>query len=138
MWFLDLTKFRHCGNFFGDTMVSDLGIIAPGTIVQKAGRSTGITEGVVNGCAIQVWSDGCETKEIVVIGVPPPFANREDSGGILVLTGRDGTIRAAGEVIGMNLRNDLVCVTPIQTLLADAEQAFDGLRWARPLRSDNV
>ena len=119
-------------------MVSDVGLIAPGTTVEKAGRSTGITDGVVNGCAIQVWSDGSETREIVVIGVNPPFASQGDSGGILVFNARDGTIRAAGEVMGKNFLNDLVCVTPIQTLLADAEQAFVGLRWARPLGSDNV
>ena len=92
----------------------------------------------MDGCAIQVWSEGCETKEIVVIGVNPPFAIQGDSDGILVFNVRDGTIRAAGEVIGKNFLNDLACVTPLQTLLADAEQAFDGLKWARPLRSDNV
>ena len=118
-------------------MVSDVGLIAPGTVVQKAGRSTGITDGVVNGCAIQVWSDGSETREIVVIGGGAPFAKQGDSGGILVSNGRDG-IRAAGEVIGKNFKDDLVYVTPIQPLLADAEQAFDGIRWARPLGSDNV
>ena len=86
----------------------------------------------MNGRVIQVWSGGCETKEVVIIGVPPPFANHGDSGEILVLTGRDGTIHVTGEVIGNGLLNDLVCVTPIQTLLADAGQAFDGLRWRGP------
>lgn len=47
----------------------------------------------------------------------------------------DGTRRAAGAVMGLN---DLVCVTPLQTIIADSEQEFDGLRWARPLGSDDV
>ena len=93
MWFLDLTKFGFRGNFFDGTVVSDVGLIAPGTTVEKAGGSTGITEGVVDGCAMRVWSEGCETKEIVVIGVNLPFAKQGDSDGILV------SMRGMGQIV---------------------------------------
>ena len=119
-------------------MVSDVGLIAPGKSVEKAGRTTGVTVGVVNGYAVQVWSDGTETREIAVVGVGPWFAMQGDSGGILVLIGSDGIMQAGGQVTGKNYLSDVVCVTPIQTLLADAEQGFVGLRWARPLGSVDV
>ena len=119
-------------------MVGDVGLIAPGKPVEKAGRTTGVTAGAVNGYAVQVWSGGKETREIVVVGVGPVFALQGDSGGILVVTGSDGTMHAGGQVMGKNQLNDVVCVTPIQTLLADAEQVFVGLRWAKPLGSGDV
>ena len=119
-------------------MVSDVGLIAPGKLVEKAGRTTGVTAGVVNGYAVQVWSGGKETREIVVVGVGPVFALQGDSGGILVVTGSDGTMYAGGQVMEKNHLSDVVCVTPMQTLLADAEQAFVGLRWASPLKSGDV
>ena len=119
-------------------MIGNVGLIAPGKSVEKAGRTTGVTAGVVNGYAVQVWSDGKETREIVVVGVDPVFALQGDSGGILVVIGSDGTMHAGGQLIGKNYLNDLVCVTPMQTLLADAEQAFVGLRWAKPLESSDV
>jgi hypothetical protein len=130
MRFLDLTKFRYGGNLFDGAAIGDVGLIAPGKTVMKAGRTTGITEGVVNGYTVQIWSDGKETKEIVVIGVDPIFASPGDSGGFLAVDESDGTTHAAGTVIGKNFLNDLVCVTPLQSIIADAGQAFDGLRWS--------
>ena len=138
MWSLDLTKFRYGGNFFDETMISDVGLIAPGKSVQKAGRTTGVTEGKVNGYTVQVWSDGAETQEIAVVGVDPYFALQGDGGGILAIIGSDGAMEAGGQVMGKNYLSDLICVTPLQTLLADAEQGFVGLRWARPLGSVDV
>ena len=113
--------------------ISDVGLIAPGKTVLKVGRTTDITEGEVNGYQVQVWSNGKETMEIVVLGVDPIFASQGDSGGFLAVEEMDGTRRAAGMVIGKNYQNDLVCVTPLQTIIEDSEQEFDGLRWARPL-----
>lgn len=85
-------KIRYGGNFFDGTMISDVGLIAPGKSAQKAGRTTGFTEDIVN--------DGAETREIAVVGAFPYFALQGDSGGILAIIGSGGTMEARGRSRG--------------------------------------
>ena len=90
----------------------------------------------MNGYAVQAWRGDEAMKEIVVIGLGPNFASQRDSGGFLAVEDvGDGTRRAAGAAMGKIF---LICVTPLQTIIADSEQEFDRLKWARPLGSDDV
>ena len=50
--------------------------------------------------------------------------------------GRDKVCRWDGYREEKRYLIDLVCVIPLQTIIADSEQEFDGLRWARPTLSE--
>ena len=83
---------------FEGIAIGDVGFIAPGKPVLKAGRTTEITEGVVNDYGVQMWSDGKEMKEIVVIGVDPTFACHRGNGAFLAVEEvSDGTRRSHRE-----------------------------------------
>jgi len=98
------------------------GIIA-GSSVIKCGRTTATTYGKVNCIYLQRWISGAETTEIAVVGLAESgvFANRGDSGSALLLE-QEGSLWAAGMVMGKNRQNEFVIVTPLQAIIRDLKE----------------
>lgn len=106
--------------------------IFPGSKVIKVGRTTGRTEGVVNAAVIQSWQDGVVTVELGVIGTGGLFADKGDLGALCVQETADGTLHAAGLVIGKNTFLNLALVTPIAAVLDSIHRRTGlilGLSW---------
>jgi hypothetical protein len=94
--------------------------LKPGTKVSKIGRTTGETEGTVNGCVIQRWIDNIVTIEIGVQGDDRVFADVGDSGS-LVVTANDDEPYGVGMLIGKNAMGGLGLVSPLWAVLEDVE-----------------
>ena len=67
-------------------------LLRPGDRVVKVGRTTGLTEGPVNGTTFLSWQDGQVTAEIAVVDDEDhsPFANKGDSGALCMVVDGDG------------------------------------------------
>jgi len=92
----------------------------PGANIEKIGRSTGATSGVVNSIMLQYWQNGAPTFEIAIIGgIGEGFANRGDSGGC-VLTQENGEYKASGLMIGKVLQSNIGFATPLRSILQTA------------------
>ena len=90
--------------------------------VSKIGRTTGETEGKVNGCIIQRWVDNVITTEIGVLGNGKIFAG--DSGS-LVVTEKDDEQYGVGILIGKNADSFLGLVSPLWAVLEDVETVLE-------------
>lgn len=79
--------------------------VKPGTRVSKAGRTTGRTEGRVNGCIVQIWSgpDYGVTIEIGVVGevAGEDFGRPGDSGSLVTMEGSDYELYGVGVLPGL-------------------------------------
>ena len=111
--------------------VKELTVIGPGDIVEKAGRSTGLTQGLVNGWPLQLWENGRITKELCVIHDHHlSFAVAGDAGGCVLRQGADHRYRAGGQIIGQNAQfHDVNLWTPMHTLVEDAASKIAGVMW---------
>jgi len=97
--------------------VAEIGDLYPGASVEKVGRSTGSTQGVVNRVMLQHWENGASTHEVAIIGRGDEvFANRGDSGGC-VLTQEGGKYKASGMMIGKVKQSNICFATPLRLIL---------------------
>jgi hypothetical protein len=111
-------------------------LLEPGQVVEKTGRTTGYTIGVVNGIGVQVWSDGAKTEEIAIIKqLDTPgseaFADSGDSGS-QVVAASDGNYWGVGQVTGKNEQHRPVWVaaTPLWAVAEDVESSLNcGISW---------
>lgn len=111
-----------------DEPVARSGDLKPGASVIKIGRTTGHTEGVVNGVAIQIWESNILTQEVAVIA-----SSGETSTGGFATTGDSGSLvvslvdlEAVGLVVG---KNDVetprwVAVTPLWAVMEDIKRVI--------------
>jgi len=86
--------------------------------VSKIARTTGETQGTVNGCIIQRWVD-CLSMEIGVLGEERVFSDVSDSGSLLTTV--DDEPCGVGMLIGKNVSGSLVLVSPLWAVLEDVE-----------------
>ncbi|WP_137871262.1 hypothetical protein [Sphingopyxis sp. 2PD] len=105
--------------------------IAPpqtGISVRKVGRTTGLTSGTILGqsvgfepVAMQVpqFNGLVYFHEVLVAqgNLGQPFADRGDSGSLVVTTGNDGVTRAVGLVYAVSADKALTFIIPIQRIL---------------------
>ena len=88
--------------------------------MEKVGRTTGITCGIVNPASLVVWGQGSPTSEIAIIGIgEQEFALAGDSGGC-VFENQSGTYKAAGLLIGKNFGGVITYATPLRLVLQTA------------------
>lgn len=102
-----------------DAAVNGISLLKPDMKVSKIGRTTGQTEGTVNGCVIQRWVDGRLSMEIGVLGKERLFADVGDSGSLL--TTDDEKPCGVGMLIEKNFSGTLVLVSPLWAVLEDVE-----------------
>ncbi|RPA97333.1 hypothetical protein L873DRAFT_1691306 [Choiromyces venosus 120613-1] len=114
---------------FADKQITRLGDIEPGTSVIKIGRTTGQTEGIVNGAALQIWETGALTQEVAVISSSGGtdtgcFATIGDSGSLVVSLA--DPLEAVGLVVGKNDSGipRWVAVTPLWAVIEDVERVI--------------
>jgi hypothetical protein len=88
-------------------------------MVSKIGRTTGETQGIVNGCIVQRWVDNHLSMEIAVLGSGDLFADVGDSGSLV--TTDDENPRGVGMLIGKNVLGSLGLVSPLWAVLEDVE-----------------
>ena len=104
-------------------------LAAPGTLlpnmpVTKTGRSTGVTEGLVNGFVVQKWTADKVTTEIGIMGTAGGL--KGDSGAAAIDT---ETLKVVAMLIGLNLREDSCVVTPITLIIEDISGKFGHVEW---------
>jgi len=88
------------------------GLLYPGARVQKSGRTTLTTEGVVNAVDLIVWGCGLASHEIAIMGIGEAnFALKGDSGALVMLKEEGKALRAAGLLHGINQKGDLALAT---------------------------
>jgi hypothetical protein len=104
-----------------DEAVRGIGLLIPDMKVSKIGRTTGETNGIVNGCVLQRWVDNTLTTEIGVVADEKIFGDVGDSGS-LVVTENDGEPYGVGMLIGKNIRGGLGLTSPLWAILEDAEE----------------
>lgn len=92
--------------------------------VSKVGRTTGETNGIVNGCVLQRWVDGTLTTEIGVIGDERIFGDVGDSGSLVVAENHNEPY-GVGMLIGKNARGELGLVSPLWAILEDVEEKLN-------------
>ncbi|PUU80221.1 hypothetical protein B9Z19DRAFT_1063615 [Tuber borchii] len=109
---------RFAGNIYDEITITSIGALYPGVQVEKIGRTTGVTEGHVNGFLLQRWVGAKATYEIAITGDKGlPFAAVGDSGGC-VLVKANNQYLAGGILIGINTGNNFAIVTPFHLILA--------------------
>ena len=96
--------------------VTEIGDLFPGAEVEKIGRSTNVRYGKVHSVMIQEWGGDDSTYEVAIMGTGRSFADVGDSGGCVFLND-NGTIKAAGILIGKNRLNDFALATPLRLIL---------------------
>jgi len=108
------------GNFYQNVRIEEIGDLYPGAKVEKIGRSTGRTRGVVSTIMLQRWDNGTATHEIAIIGPGDEnFANKGDSGGC-VFVDHNGRDKAAGLLIGKIQGSNITFATPLRLILHKA------------------
>ena len=107
-----------------DAVVRGISVLTPDMEVSKIGRTTGETEGIVNGCIIQRWVDNLVTTEIGVLGKERVFADIGDSGSLVVTANGDEPY-GVGMLIGKNVLGSLGLVSPLWAVLEDVEAKLE-------------
>jgi len=123
-------SFRIGGRIGGNILkpdnetISGIGYLLPNMTVTKTGRSTGVTEGLVNGFVVQQWTTDKVTTEIGIIG--RAFGRKGDSGAAVIDAER---LKIVAMLIGLNLKEDLCVVTPITLIIEDIARKFGHVEW---------
>jgi hypothetical protein len=117
--------------------VDDISPLGDGDLV-KYGRTTGETQGIVNGFSLMLWKNHASTIELSVIGVNEiPFGLKGDSGSLVLVGGKEGdylvNLRAGGILIGLNSHNNFSLVTPLAFVLKSINETVTGggFHWLR-------
>jgi hypothetical protein len=105
--------------------------LGDGDLVVKCGRTTGETQGIVNGFSLMLWKNHASTVELSVIGLNGiPFGLKGDSGSLVLVGEKEGdylvNLRAGGILIGLNSLNNFSLVTPLAFVLKSINETVTG------------
>ena len=108
--------------------VARVGFLSPNATVFKCGRSTEITNGVVNGLFLQKWSENRVTTEIAIIGCARGVEEKGDSGLLVVIEEQKNLAGGllVGKMVGKNNFSNFAIVTPLYIIL---EQEMGQYQW---------
>jgi len=92
----------------------------------KTGGTTGTTDGVIISTDLVMWEGGLASHEICIMLEEEiqSFAQKGDSGAVVIVRSEDASLSAAGLLHSINRLADLALATPLQITMEEV-----GMQW---------